>query len=57
MAPSNQRSTSAGGFIVAASLMVGTIIGLVLGQPSLGFVTGLGLGAVVAIALWLNARG
>lgn len=56
MSRPDQRSNSAGGFIVAASLMVGTIVGLVLGQPSIGFLTGLGIGAMVAIVLWLKAR-
>ncbi len=57
MAPSPQRSGSAGGFLIAASLTVGTIIGLVVGQPSIGFLVGLGVGAVAAVALWLRDRG
>lgn len=56
MSPPSQRSQSAGGFVLAASLMVGTIIGLFAGQPSLGFVAGLVIGAAIAIAIWLKGR-
>lgn len=57
MSRPDQRSRSAGGFIIAASLMVGTIVGLVVGEPSIGFLAGLGIGAITAVVLWLKARG
>lgn len=50
------RSASAGGFLIAASLLLGTIVGLVLGQPSIGFLGGLALGSAAAVALWLKDR-
>lgn len=50
------RPANAGGFIIAASLLLGTIIGLVFGQPSIGFLAGLAFGSVVAIILWQKDR-
>lgn len=57
MAPSPQRPGSAGGFLVAVCLVIGTIVGLIVGQPSIGFLVGLGVGALAAVALWLKDRG
>jgi hypothetical protein len=56
MSPPSQRSDSAGGFVLAVSLMIGTIIGLVAGQPSLGFLAGLVVGAAIAVMIWLKGR-
>jgi hypothetical protein len=46
------RATLSGGFLIAASLMIGVIFGAWKGQPSLGFVVGLGVGVVLAVAVW-----
>ncbi len=51
-----QRPGSAGGFLIAAALIAGTVVGLLVGQPSIGFLTGLALGGVAAVALWLRDR-
>lgn len=56
MSPPSQRSDSAGGLVLAVSLMIGTIIGLVAGQPSLGFLAGLVVGAAIAVMIWLKGR-
>ncbi len=56
MAPSPQRPGFAGGFLVAVCLAIGTIIGLIVGQPSIGFLVGLSVGALAAVALWLKDR-
>ena len=50
------RPANAGGFIIAASLLLGTIIGLVFGQPSIGFLAGLAFGSAIAVILWLRDR-
>jgi hypothetical protein len=50
-APQSRASLS-GGFLIAVSLMVGVIFGAWKGQPSLGFVIGLAVGVVLAIAVW-----
>lgn len=47
---------SAGGFFLAAGCIAGVIIGGFLGQPSIGFLTGLGLGGVIALAMWYADR-
>ncbi|SEJ32455.1 hypothetical protein SAMN05428950_1011845 [Sphingomonas sp. OV641] len=57
MSDPDQRSNSAGGFLLAVSLMVGTIMGLLLGQPSVGFLAGLAIGSIAAVSLWLKGRG
>lgn len=56
MSDPDQRSNSAGGFLLAVSLMVGTIMGLLLGQPSVGFLAGLVIGSIAAVSLWLKGR-
>lgn len=53
--PANQPA-NAGGFIIAAALIVGTIIGLIFGQPTIGFLAGLGLGALVSLLMWMKDR-
>ena len=56
MSSNNSRSSRAGGFIIAASIIAGTGLGLFLGQPSLGILCGAGLGAGLALMLWLLDR-
>jgi hypothetical protein len=46
----------AGGFLIAVAIMAGTIIGGLMGQPSIGLLTGTAIGAIGAIALWLADR-
>ena len=47
----------AGGFILAAAILVGTIGGGLMGQPSIGLLAGLAFGVAVSVALWLKDRG
>ncbi|MFC4292746.1 hypothetical protein ACFOWX_10010 [Sphingorhabdus arenilitoris] len=42
----------AGGIFVAAGLMGGAIIGIAYGQPSIGMVAGLAVGAAAALLVW-----
>lgn len=46
----------AGGFPIAAGVLLGCILGFVGGQPTVGFFVGLALGSAVAAALWLRGR-
>jgi uncharacterized membrane protein (UPF0136 family) len=46
----------AGGFLLAVSLLAGTIIGAGQGEASIGFVAGLGVGLVLLLAVWLIDR-
>jgi uncharacterized membrane protein len=50
-APQSNR-TQAGGFLIAASIIVGSVAGVVVGQASAGFVVGLVTGVILAVLLW-----
>lgn len=47
----------AAGAIIAFTLIGGAILGAVQGQPTIGVLTGFGLGAAIALLLWLRDRG
>jgi len=52
-----RKSTqSAAGLLLALSLVVGSVIGIALGEPSMGLLGGLGLGIVLAVLSVLVAR-
>ena len=46
----------AGGALLAASILLGVGTGLYTGQPSLGFLAGLGVGLLLLAAVWLLDR-
>jgi len=46
----------AGGFILAIALIVGVIMGMTKGEPSIGFVWGLGAGLAGLLLVWLLDR-
>lgn len=46
----------AGGFPIAAGVILGVAIGLIVGQATLGFFIGLAAGVGIAVALWLRSR-
>ena len=50
------RYTQAGGFILAVSIIAGTVVGVVVGQPSIGFLAGTGTGLLLALLFWLAER-
>jgi hypothetical protein len=50
--PPDRRPRFGGGAPIALLTIAGTIIGGLLGQPSIGLLTGLGIGVLVAIAIW-----
>jgi len=50
------RANQAGGFFLAVSIIVGVIAGSILGQPSIGFLAGTGVGIVLLAAVWLIDR-
>jgi hypothetical protein len=53
---STGRSTQAGGFILALSILVGVVAGVALHQSSIGFLIGLGVGIVLALLIWVLDR-
>lgn len=50
------NTPAAGGFLLAIAVLVGTVAGALRGEPSLGFVAGAGIGAVLAATVWLLDR-
>jgi hypothetical protein len=55
-APQQNRSAQAGGFLLAASILVGAIAGSLLHQPSIGFLVGTGIGLLLLAIVWLIDR-
>lgn len=47
-------NSAAGGFLVAICCIAGAIIGLVQGQVTIGFLAGLAIGSLGAVAIWLR---
>lgn len=56
MATPPPRPTRAGGFLLALAILVGVVAGSLLGQPSIGFLGGLGIGLAALGLLWLADR-
>ena len=50
------RYSQAGGFILAASIIAGTVAGVIVRQSSIGFVAGTAVGVILALLIWHNDR-
>ena len=50
------RYTQAAGSMLAISIVAGAVAGVIVGQPSIGFLAGLAAGMALAILFWLNER-
>lgn len=53
---SRGKFTQAGGFILAATIIAGTVGGVIAGQSSIGFLVGAGAGVLLALLVWLVDR-
>lgn len=53
---SSKPAPIAGGALLALSLIVGTVVGVRQGQPSIGFLAGLGIGIALLIIVALVDR-
>ncbi len=51
-----RKSGQAGGIFLGLGFTLGAVIGVVLGQPSAGFLIGGGTGALLALLVWLRER-
>lgn len=51
-----RKTPQAGGFILAASILIGALIGTNQGQPSAGIVIGAAIGLAIALFIWLRER-
>lgn len=47
---------AAGGFFIFVGLIIGSIIGIIYDQPSIGMVGGMAAGGIIATAIWLLDR-
>ena len=50
------RYKQAGGSILAISIIAGTVAGVIVGQPSIGFLVGTGAGLLLLTLFWLHER-
>lgn len=50
--PSPSNPAVGGGAPIALAVLLGTIIGALLGQPTIGFLAGLAIGIAAAVAIW-----
>lgn len=50
------RHGKSGGAFLAVAILLGVAGGLVLGEPSIGFLVGLGIGLAALGAIWLSDR-
>jgi hypothetical protein len=57
MTTQRPKPPTGAGAIIAFLVMAGTIGGGFLGQPSIGLLSGLGLGVLIAVILWWRERG
>ncbi len=53
---STKRSAMGGGIFLFLGLLIGSIAGIALNQPSLGMMAGFGIGAALALLLWIADR-
>jgi len=49
----NRPTPLAGGCLLAVAVLGGVVVGSVKGQPSIGFLAGLGAGLVLLLLVWL----
>lgn len=56
MAQLPPRNPSAGGFLIAAGVMGGAVIGFLFGQATIGLLVGAVVSIGVSLAIWLRER-
>lgn len=54
--PHSNRASTAGGFLLAVSIIIGAIVGSILREPSMGFLAGTAVGVILLGAVWLKDR-
>jgi uncharacterized membrane protein (UPF0136 family) len=52
----DKKNPTGAGAIIALCILGGTIIGGMMGQPSVGLLSGTALGVLIAVLLWLRER-
>ncbi len=56
MRRSGNSPNRAGGAIIAGAIIAGVIAGIIMGQPSIGFLAGAAAGVLAALLLYLKDR-
>lgn len=56
MAKPSSRAPLAGGFLLSMSLIAGALVGVVVGEPSMGLVGGFIVGLALLVAVWAIDR-
>lgn len=51
-----KKSARSGGIFIAIGMIGGAFTGIYFGQPSAGMIVGLGIGSMIALAIWLYDR-
>ena len=51
-----RKGGQAGGIFLFLGFTIGAVVGVILGQPSVGLLTGGGIGAVLALLVWARDR-
>ena len=54
--PRHPSKGMAGGFFIFVGLIIGSIIGIIYDQPSIGMVSGMASGGIIATVIWLLDR-
>jgi uncharacterized BrkB/YihY/UPF0761 family membrane protein len=54
--PDRRKNPTGAGAIIALLILVGTIGGGLMGQPSAGLLVGAAAGVLIALLLWLRER-
>lgn len=56
MKPTPSPNSMAGGIVIAVAAMLGAFGGAFFGESSRGLIAGIGVGALIALAIWLLDR-
>ncbi|OJU15325.1 MAG: hypothetical protein BGN95_12585 [Sphingomonas sp. 66-10] len=51
------KPSAAGGFLIAAGVLGGAILGFAAGQPTIGVLIGLTVTVAISVAMWWRERG
>jgi hypothetical protein len=51
-----RQGSQGGGAILALSICIGAVLGVIAGEPTIGTLAGTGAGVVVALAIWWRDR-
>ena len=51
-----QPNPKSGGALLAGAILIGVAVGLLVGEPSIGFLFGLGVGLAALGAVWVSER-